>query len=75
MKIVYMWTAIEETNIKAILADMNTNELVVKIRTEKKTQARTRFEPRGHGRSWETMGSNPVRAWIFFQALFSLLVQ
>ena len=24
MKIVYMWTAIEETNIKAILADMNT---------------------------------------------------
>ena len=41
----------------------------------KKTQARTRFEPRGHGRSWEIMGSNPVRAWIFFQALFSLLVQ
>ena len=75
MKIVYMWTAIEETNIKAILADMNTNELVVKIRTEKKAQARTRFEPRGHGRSWEIMGSNPVRAWIFFQALFSLLVQ
>ena len=55
MKIIYMWTAIEETNIK--------------------TQARTRFEPRGHGRSWEIMGSNPVRAWIFFQALFSLLVQ
>ena len=75
MKIIYMWTAIKETNIKAILADMNTNELVVKIRTKKKTQARTRFEPRGHGRSWEVMGSNPVRAWIFFQALFSLLVQ
>ena len=33
MKIMYMWTAIEETNIKAILADMNTTELVVKIRT------------------------------------------
>ena len=75
MKIVYMWTAVEETNIKAILADMNTNELAVKIRTEKKTQARTRFEPRGHGRSCEIMGSNPVRAWIFFQPLFSLVVQ
>ena len=36
MKIIYMWTAIEETNIKAILADMNTTELVLKIRTEKK---------------------------------------
>ena len=43
MKIIYMWTAIEETNIKAILADMNTTELVVKIRTEKKTQARTKI--------------------------------
>ena len=43
MKIVYMWTAIEETNIKAILADMNEKK-------KKKTQARRRFEPRGHGR-------------------------
>ena len=32
MKIIYMWTAVEETIMKAILADMNTTELVVKIR-------------------------------------------
>ena len=34
MKIIYMWTAVEETIMKAILADMNTTELVVKIRPE-----------------------------------------
>ena len=47
MKIIYMWTAVEETNIKTILADTNTAELVLKI-----IQARTGFEPRGHERSW-----------------------
>ena len=67
MKIIYMWTAIEETNIKAILADMNTNELVVKIRTEKKTQARTRFEPRGHVRSWVQI---PYGLEFFFRPYF-----
>ena len=46
MKIIYMWTAVEETNIKTILADTNTTELVVKIRTENNS------EPRGHERSW-----------------------
>ena len=34
MKIIYMWTAVEETIMEAILADMNTTELVVKIRPE-----------------------------------------
>ena len=32
----YMGTAVKETNIKAILAVMNTTELVVEIRPEKK---------------------------------------
>ena len=32
----YMCTAVKETNIKAILAVMNTTELVVEIRPEKK---------------------------------------
>ena len=31
----YMCTAVKETNIKAILAVMNTTELVVEIRPEK----------------------------------------
>ena len=30
-----MWTAVEETDMKAILAVMNTNQVVVKIRPEK----------------------------------------
>ena len=30
----YMWTAVEETKIKAILAVMNTTQLVVKLRPE-----------------------------------------
>ena len=34
MKIIYMWTAVEETNIKTIPADTNTTVLVVKIKTE-----------------------------------------
>ena len=36
---------VEETNIEAILAVMNTTELVVEIRPEKKIQARMGFEP------------------------------
>ena len=39
-----MCTAVEETNIEAILAVMNTTELVVKIRSEK-IQVRTGFQP------------------------------
>ena len=31
----YMWTAVEETKIEAILAVMNTTQLVVKLRPEK----------------------------------------
>ena len=60
MKIIYMWTAVEETIMKAILADMNATELVVKIRPE--------VWFRGHGFK-SRKGLN------FFQALFSLLVQ
>ena len=40
----YMCTAVKETNIKAILAVMNTTELVVEIRPEK-IRSRTQFEP------------------------------
>ena len=40
-----MCTAVKETNIKAILAVMNTTELVVEIRPEKKIRSRTQFEP------------------------------
>ena len=39
-----MCTAIEETDIEAILAVMNTTKLVVEIR-HKKNQAHTGFEP------------------------------
>ena len=35
MKIIYMWTAVEEMIMKAILAVMNTTKLVVKVRPEK----------------------------------------
>ena len=37
MKIIYtsMWTAVEEMIMKAILAVMNTTQIVVKIRPEK----------------------------------------
>ena len=59
MKIVYMWTAIEETNIKAILADMNTNELVVKIRTEKKNSGPYEIWTQ---RSWEVMGDHGFKS-------------
>ena len=31
----YMWTAVEETNMEAILAGINTTLVVVKIRPEK----------------------------------------
>ena len=63
MKIIYMWTAVEETIMKAILADMNTTELVVKIRPEVMGQS-------GRGRGFKS------RAGLnFFQALFSLLAQ
>ena len=37
MKIIYMWRAVEETNMKAILAVMNITELVVKIQPETMT--------------------------------------
>ena len=37
MKIIRMWTAVEETNMKAILAFMNITELVVKIQPETMT--------------------------------------
>ena len=40
-----MCTAVEETSIEAILAFMNTTELVIEIRPEKKIQARMGFEP------------------------------
>ena len=42
------WPRINQTqcsNIESILAVMNTTELVVEIKTEKKIQARTGFEP------------------------------
>ena len=39
-----MCTAVEETNIEAILAVLNTTELIVEIRPEK-IQARTGLEP------------------------------
>ena len=39
-----MCTLVEKTNIEAILAAMNTTELVVKIRPEK-IQAHMEFEP------------------------------
>ena len=39
-----MWNAVEETNMEAILAVMNTTWIVVKIRPEK-FQACTGFEP------------------------------
>ena len=39
-----MYAAVEETNIGAILAVMNTTELIVKMRPEK-IQARTGFKP------------------------------
>ena len=58
-----MWTAVEETIMKTILADMNTTELVVKIRPEVMGQS-----GRGHGFK-SRAGLN------FFQALFSLLAQ
>ena len=40
----YVYAAVEETNIGAILAVMNTTELIVKMRPEK-IQARTGFKP------------------------------
>ena len=40
-----MCTAVEETNIEAILAVMNTTELVVKIRPEKKFRSVRDFNP------------------------------
>ena len=56
-------------NMKAILVVMNTTELVVKIRPEKKIQARTGFEPMiSHDLPWP-LGSNLVRAWVFFSVL------
>ena len=58
-----MWTAVEETIMKAILADMKSTELVVKIRPEVMGQS-------GRGRGFKS------RAGLnFFQALFSLLAQ
>ena len=56
-----MWTADKEVNF----AVMNTTWAVVKIRPEKIS---------GLYGIVEVMGSNPVQAWIFFQALFSLLL-
>ena len=51
--------------MKAILADMNTTELVVKIRPEVMVQ-----------RSWfRDHGFKSRKGLNFFQALFSLLVQ
>ena len=39
-----MYTAVEETNIRVILAVMNTSKLLVEIRPEK-IQVHTEFEP------------------------------
>ena len=39
-----MCTAVEETNIRVILAVMNTSKLLVEIRPEK-IQVHTKFEP------------------------------
>ena len=58
-----MWTAVEETIMKAILADMNTTELVVKIR------------PEVMGQSGRCRGFKSRAGLNFFQALFSLLAQ
>ena len=69
MKIIYMWTAIEETNIKAILADMNTTELVVKIWKKKLRPVRD-LNPEvmgGHGRSWVQI---PYGLEFFFRPYF-----
>ena len=57
MKIICMWTAVEETNMKAILTVMNITELVVKIRLKPWLCNTT-----GHGfKSWTSLN--------FFQAL------
>ena len=40
----YMWTAVEETKIEAILAVMNNTQLAVKLRPEK-IQVPMKFEP------------------------------
>ena len=73
------WSAMSSLNMKATFAVMNTTWAVVKIRPEKKIQARTGFEP--------VTSAIPVsqRSWVhrfkyriglnFFQALFSLLLK
>ena len=42
--VTYMWTAVEETKIEAILAVMNNTQLAVKLRPEK-IQVPMKFEP------------------------------
>ena len=48
----YMCITVKETNIEAILAVMNTTELVVEIRPEKKIQARSGFRFIDHDFHW-----------------------
>ena len=68
-----MCTAVEETNIEAILAAMNTTELLNYWTTELVVEIRPEKNSGQYG-IWthdlctgiaEVMGSNPILAWIF----------
>ena len=68
-----MCIVVEETNIEAILAIMNTTSLVVKIEAEKNIQAHMSFEPHDlcDTNVWVQILYRPE----FFLGLYSRLVK
>ena len=75
----YECSAVDETNIESILTVMNTTEPVVEIRPVKISGQHNDQLPDGLLAQLvesctgiaEVTGSNPVRAWIFFNYQFS----
>ena len=59
------------TKMEVILAAMNTTEVVVEIRPEKNSGQYGIWTHDLCDTSAEVMGSNPVRAWIFFRPYFN----
>ena len=68
----YVCTAVEETNIESIIAVMPEHYWTSNDRFPVGLLAQLVERCTGIAKF---MGSNPVQAWIFFQALFQMLVQ
>ena len=68
----YVCTAVEETNIESIIAVMPEYYWTSSDRLPVGLLAQLVERCTGIAKF---VGSNPVQAWIFFQALFQMLVQ